>query len=170
MHVGIHQTRRDAVPRSQDVFADEPFQRELLPSLLRLGEKPELLGKVAQCLHHIPRRIAPRTTRTARHALPAVPDGLAAQERLDGLVVLRLHGTDNLPRIIIVKFGRRTYRSTHPAVHACLHPFVHAHVLHEHIVIFPHKSGNDFPAGPQRTAQPISDDKITPVTTIPKQR
>lgn len=138
MQVGFHQPRDDAVARAEDVLADNAFQGQLLATLLALDEEAQFLRQRAQRLDHIARRIAPRTARTARHALAAVPDGVALQKPLDGLVVARLHDGDDLTGVVVIELGRRADARADPAVHARVKTLLHPHILHEHIEILPH--------------------------------
>jgi len=80
----------------------------------------------------------PRTARTARHALAAIPDGVALQKPLDGLVVARLHDGDDLTGVVVIELGRRADARADPAVHARVKTLLHPHILHEHIEILPH--------------------------------
>ena len=139
MEVGFDQTGHDAVARAQDVLPDDALEGELLPPLLALDEKSELLRKGPERLDDVSGRVAARTAGTARHALAAIPDGLAAQQLLDRLVVARLDDIDDLARIVTVELRRRTDARTDPAVHAGVQPFAHPHVFEQHIVIFTHR-------------------------------
>ena len=138
MQLGFHQPRHDAVARAEDILADDALQGQLLAALLALDEEPEFLRQGPQRLNHITRRIAPRTARTARHTLAAVPDGIAFQQLLDGVVVACLDDVDDLPRIVVVELRRRADARADAAVHARVKALLHPHIFHQHIEIFPH--------------------------------
>ena len=138
VQLGLHQPRYDAVARAEDIFADDALEGQLLAPLLALDEETQLLRQCAQCLNHIPRRIAARTARAARHALAAIPDRIAFQQLLDGIVVTRLHDIDDLTGIVVVELGRGAYARADTAVHARVKALLHPYVLHQHIEIFPH--------------------------------
>ena len=132
--------RDDAVTRAEDVLADDTLERQLLTALFALDEEPQLLRKGPQRLNHIARRVAARTARTARHALAAVPDRIALQKLLDGVVIACLHDVYDLTGIVIVELGSRTDARADAAVHARLKALLHPHVLHQHVEIFCHFS------------------------------
>ena len=138
MQFGFHQPRHDAVTRAENVLADDALQGQLLTALFALDEEPELLRQRAKRLDHITRGIAPRTARTARHALAAIPDRIAFEQLLDGVVVARLNDADDLPRIIVVELRRGADARADAAVHAGMKALLHPHVFHEHIEILPH--------------------------------
>ena len=138
VQLGLHQPRYDAVARAEDIFADDALEGQLLAPLLALDEETQLLRQCAQCLNHIPRRIAARTARAARHALAAIPDRIAFQQLLDGIVVTRLHDIDDLTGIVVVELGRGAYARADTAVHARVKALLHPYVLHQHIEIFSH--------------------------------
>ena len=144
MQFGTDQFRHQAITRTEDVVADHALEGQLLPTLLALDEEAQLLRKFAQRLDHITRRIAARTARTARHALAAIPDRIALQQRLDGLVVARLHDIDDLPGVVVVELGGGTDARTDAAVHARMQPFPHPHILHQHIEILAHRHKKTF--------------------------
>ena len=138
VQVRIDEFGPHAIARTQDVLPDRPLQRELLPSLLRVGEEAEPLRQRAERLDRVSRRIAARTAGAARHALAAVPDRVAAEQFLDRIVVARLDRIDDLARIVAVELRRRTDARADAAVHAGRQTLLHANVFHQHIEIFPH--------------------------------
>ena len=138
VQLGLDHPRHYAVARAEDVVADDAFERQLLAPLLALDEEAQLLRETPQRLDDIARRIAARAAGAARHALAAVPDGIALEQRLDGLVVARLDGGDNLARVVVVELGRRADTRADAAVHAGVEPLAEAHVLAEHIEVFSH--------------------------------
>ena len=135
---GLDQPRDDAVARAEDVVADDALEGQLLTALLALDEEAQFLRKGPQRLDDIARRIAARAARAARHALAAIPDGVALEQLLDGIVVARLHNADNLPRVVVVELGRRTDARADAAVHAGVESLAEPHVLRQHIEIFSH--------------------------------
>lgn len=135
---GFDQPRNDAVTRAENVLADDALQGQLLTALLALDEEAQLLRQRAKRLDHITRRIAPRTARTARHAFAAVPDRIAFEQLLDGVVVACLDDADDLPRIVVVELRRGADARTNAAVHARMKALLHPHVFHEHVEIFSH--------------------------------
>ena len=135
---GFDKPRNEAVARAEDILADNAFQGELLAALLALDEEAEFLRQRAQRLNDIPRGVAARAARAARHALAAIPDRIALQQRLDGIVIAGLDDRDDLPRVVVVELGRGADARTDAAVHAGLQPFAHPHVLHQHVEILSH--------------------------------
>ncbi len=151
MQLRRDEARRDTIPLFEDMVADDPFEGDLLASLFALDEKAESLRQRAKRLNDISGSVSARTTRAARHALSAVPEGVAFHQRLDLALVATLNYSHYFSRIVVVELGRRAHAGADAAVHARLQTFTEPDILHEHIEVFSHtakvRAGRDICSG-----------------------
>ena len=104
-------------------------QGEHLAALFRLGEIPQPDAQVPQGHDYHAGPVLARAPRHAAHALPAVPDGVGAEEGLDLRVVTGLDDGYDLPRIIAIELRGGTDGRARAAVDARVIPFLEAVVL-----------------------------------------
>mgnify|MGYP003298991898 CR=1 FL=1 len=122
-----------AVSDFQNVAAEFVHQLDLLSAHFAVSEIAKLLGQFAEDVDDFAWGVATWTTGLARHTLPTKPDGVRAEQLLDGVLLAALHSVANTSRIIVVKLCSRTYCRAHTAVHTGFQGLLVAYVFFDEI-------------------------------------
>ena len=108
----------NAVPQVKYVVIQSLGKRIELAALFAFSKESQPCGEVTQSHYDQSGAVLPGASGHAAHAFTAVPDGIALQQGLDGVVVSGLDDGNDLPGVVTVELSRRTNGGTGSTVDA----------------------------------------------------